>query len=167
MSIEIFISYKKEDQQIAENVCNYINKKSGYSAHIFELSDTDLADGNGISLTNRLLQGISACNQIMVIISEQTSESWWVPWEVGVGSAKELKIASYVTGRLSKEVVNKLPEYIKINPILGSEKDIDDYCGIEGFLIMEAAGQNKMMSSIDVNTYRTRLKQKLFDRRGF
>ena len=163
----IFISYNNKDQQEAQRVGSWIDANEGFRSHIVGFSNTDL--NNGIKLTDMLLGHIASCQQIMVVVSKDTAGSWWVPWEVGVGSEKKFKMSSYFVDSLSENIVKQLPEYIMMNPILGSKEDVDDYCDTQSHLLLESrSGQRERGStSEEVALFRTRIKEKLKSRRGY
>ena len=84
------------------------------------INDALLKDGPG--LANHLLKRIDECDQLLAVVSPTTAGSWWVPWEIGVGSEKHYFLATYLHGQA------ELPSYLKKWPILRSMADIEKYC---------------------------------------
>ncbi len=59
----------------------------------------------------------------MALISDNTKESWWVPYEIGYAKHAEKKIASL---RLKKNL-DGFPDYLKIEPCLDNVDDLKQY----------------------------------------
>lgn len=164
----IFISYNRKDGSIAQKVGDWINANDGFTSRIVGFSDSDLDDG--IKLTDMLLSEIASCKQIMAVVSRNTVRSWWVPWEIGVGSEKRFKMSSYVIDEdFSESLVRSLPEYITMNPILGTKDDVDEYCSAQNLRLLESfSGQRPLGSaSEEIALFRTTIKEKLKSKRGF
>jgi hypothetical protein len=60
----------------------------------------------------------------MAVVSANTKESWWVPWEIGIATEKDYPISTYAAGNCD------LPSYLKKWPYLKSEADLDIYVKI-------------------------------------
>lgn len=116
---KVFISHKNTDVEIARKVSDRV-KRNGLGTYLDVIDDALLKDGP--ELADHLLRRMSACDQLIAVVSSQTKESWWVPWEIGVGSEKGFRMASY-----SERYVT-LPSYLEKWPNLKSDSDIDLYC---------------------------------------
>lgn len=121
----IFISYKTEDTAVAHRVNERVKLNPGFTTYFDKIDDADIADGP--NLAEHLRKRISECDQLMAIVSHNTAESWWVPWEIGVGFEREFKMASYIEESAVK-LIESLPSYLKIWPRLQSMTDVDTYC---------------------------------------
>ncbi|MGJ8586416.1 MAG: toll/interleukin-1 receptor domain-containing protein [Marinosulfonomonas sp.] len=119
MANKIFISHKNTDAELAASVAKRI-EANGLETYLDTIDDALVKDGP--DLADMLLQRMELCNQLIAVVSEQTKDSWWVPWEIGVGSEKNFRMASY-----SRSYVF-LPSYLKKWPELHSDQDIDLYC---------------------------------------
>lgn len=168
----IFISYKHEDIEIASFVCSYIDRNSNYTGVMEKIDETRLeAD---LELERRLLDKISSCQQLIAVVSRNTARSWWVPWEIGIGSGKEYKMASYIQN-LDSSLKNELPSYLSMRPILGNSDDIDDYFDVqESSHTIPAQGRvflvNQKLPTGDVMSaekFHRALNERLQKRRGF
>ena len=119
MADRIFISHKNTDTALAISVERRI-RANGLDTYLDTIDDALVKDGP--DLADMLLQRMQQCNQLIAVVSEQTKDSWWVPWEIAVGSEKNFRMASY-----SRSFVS-LPSYLKKWPELHSVQDIDLYC---------------------------------------
>lgn len=118
---KVFISHQKTDSSLAERVAHRI-KYNGFDTYLDTLDDALVRDGP--ELANHLLRKLATCDQLIAVVSTETRNSWWVPWEIGVGSEKGLRMATY-----SYDFID-LPSYLKTWPALHSEQDIDTYCSL-------------------------------------
>lgn len=119
MANKIFISHKNTDAELAASVAKRI-QANGLETYLDTIDDALVKDGP--DLADMLLHRMEHCNQLIAVVSEQTKDSWWVPWEIGVGSEKNFRMASYSRSYVS------LPSYLKKWPELHSDQDIDLYC---------------------------------------
>src|SRR5262249_28016640 len=73
-------------------------------------------------LSEHIRKAMSSCTQLIAVISSNASESWWVPWEIGVATEKLYPIASYALDQTT------VPDYLRKWPYLTQLGHIDDYC---------------------------------------
>ena len=116
---KVFISHKREDTRPAISISEQI-KANGISTYVDVIDDALLNDGPelGDYIRNRM----SSCDQLIAVISRTTQDSWWVPWEIGVATEKDFRIASYADSPVS------LPSYLDKWPVLRNLSDVDLYC---------------------------------------
>ena len=108
---KVFVSHKDVDEALARRVAQRV-RQNGLGAY---LDSVDPAlERDGPELADYLLARMSECEQLIAVVSSATSTSWWVPWEIGVGSEKGFRMASY-----SERLVN-LPTYLQKWPDLHS-----------------------------------------------
>lgn len=119
MSSKVFISHKNTDSHLAARVSHRI-RQNGLETYLDVIDDALLKDGP--DLADHLLQRMSKCDQLIAVVSESTKTSWWVPWEIGVGSEKGFRMASFSERYIS------LPSYLEKWPDLHTDMDIDLYC---------------------------------------
>ncbi|MXW08023.1 MAG: TIR domain-containing protein [Gammaproteobacteria bacterium] len=117
--IKVFISHKNTDTYIANRVAERV-RYNGLEVYLDSIDRALVKDGP--DLADYLLQRLGECNQLIAVISQETAKSWWVPWEIGVGSEKGFRLASY------SSTDDYIPDYLKKWPVLHSNKDIDLYC---------------------------------------
>lgn len=121
MSQRVFISHKDSDSRVAENVARRV-RYNGLDVYLDTIDSALVEDGP--ELADMLLERMGDCHQLIAVVSQQTKDSWWVPWEIGVGSEKGFRMASYSESYVS------LPSYLEKWPALKNESHIDKYCRI-------------------------------------
>lgn len=119
--MKIFISHKKEDELTALNVVDTL-KTAGVDAYL-DLLDNIIAN-NGEKLTKHIREKLHECTDVIVILSTNTKKSWWVPFEIGMATEKDMPIANYL---LSQET---LPDYLTYWPRLKNRDDVLKYVEI-------------------------------------
>ena len=116
--IKIFISHKKEDSYTANKIANEL--KAMYVPYYLDILDFTTT-GNGKELTDHIKQNLNDCTDIIVIMSEATRYSQWVPFEVGMASQNDMPIATF----LQENVL--LPDFLTYWPRLKQPSDIWKY----------------------------------------
>ena len=116
-SYDTFISHKGDDLELAEQIGGmlYACGVSGYLDHW----DPEV-DGDSVELETHLRKVIRIAPSILAVVTENTSESWWVPFELGVARETESQIATFL--RISEESDDEvvLPSYLRNWPIIAS-----------------------------------------------
>lgn len=116
--MKIFISHKQEDKIQALEVQETLNS-CDVKAYL-DLLDDDIS-GNGEKLTQHIREKLRECSDVIVILSEKTKASWWVPFEIGMATEKDMPIASYLISYV------QLPDYLKYWPRLKNQDDVLKY----------------------------------------
>lgn len=75
----------------------------------------------GEKLTKHIKGKLNECSDILVVMSENTKSSWWVPFEIGMAAQKDLPTVSY----LQSGIV--LPDYLSYWPRFKCNADIVKY----------------------------------------
>ncbi len=119
--MKIFISHKKEDEVTALTVQKTLTN-ADVDAYL-DVLDNSIAD-NGEKLTKHIREKLRECTDVIVILSSNTKKSWWVPFEIGMATEKDMPIANYL---ISHEV---LPEYLEYWPRLRNQQDVLKYVEI-------------------------------------
>ena len=117
--LKVFVSHKNSDEDIARDVAARVrhNQLDVY------LDSIDLAlQKSGSDLADYLLRRMNECHQLIAVLSSATATSWWVPWEIGVGSEKRFRMATFA------RTVVSVPGYLEKWPVLRSMSHIDLYC---------------------------------------
>jgi hypothetical protein len=121
----VFISYQKVDKDSALKVAEYL-EKAGIDVYI-DLFDADLKSSvqskNPKEVTNLILKGINNSSHMLAIISPNTLQSKWVPFEIGYGYDKTDLSVLCLRG-IAK---GALPEYIRTAPIIRDIYDLNNY----------------------------------------
>lgn len=122
----IFISHQKDDSVEAKEIADYI-----LSLDIdvyFDEYDENLNDETRhipkyvVSIIGNALRDST---HLISIISEKTLYSWWMPYEIGFASGKDIPIDQMKTVRLKNLDASLLPDYINIIEILETYYDLD------------------------------------------
>ena len=115
--MKVFISHKSTDAQIASVIYSEF-KKHGAEAYLDVL---DSFSGDGEKLTNHIREQLNKCSDIIVVMSELTKTSWWVPFEIGMSAQVEMPTATYLTTSIT------LPDFLTYWPQLSKLSDIAKY----------------------------------------
>lgn len=116
--MKIFISHKKEDEYTAFGI-QQVLENMRIEAYLDILDDT-ISD-NGEKLTKHIREKLRECSDVIVVLSDNTKRSWWVPFEIGMATEKDMPIANYLTS------YEKLPEYLEYWPRLKNQQDVKKY----------------------------------------
>ena len=119
--MKIFISHKKEDEYTAFGI-QQVLENMGIEAYLDILDDT-ISD-NGEKLTKHIRKKLRECSDVIVVLSDNTKRSWWVPFEIGMSAQVDMPTASF----LKSDVV--LPSYLSYWPRLKTTTDVDKYVAV-------------------------------------
>lgn len=135
----VFISHKSSDMEAAEAVANYL-MSNDIDVYLDKLDaglqkKTEEMDAKGI--VESINKALKCCTHIIVLVSDQTKESWWVPYEVGYSKNGEKKIASaLLTG-----YIDGFPDYLKIERTIKCADEFKAYA-------LEIKGEGKRYGAI-------------------
>lgn len=118
--MKIFLSHQKQDSIIALEVKNHLKIRHGIDCY---LDVIDPAIKSGEDIADHVRQEMNKCTQLLVIVSNATKLSWWVPWEIGVATEKDYPLATF-----GRDVA--LPEYLMKWPYIKSLVDLDYYASV-------------------------------------
>jgi hypothetical protein len=151
MAKKVFISHKDTDSTLAAKVASRV-QRNGVQTYLDVIDDALAKDGP--DLADLLLQRMASCDQLIAVVSTATKDSWWVPWEIGVGSEKGFRMASYSESYVS------LPSYLEKWPALHTDADIDLFCKVSQRVDAEIERRTRAMLSED-NRMRVRKSEAL------
>ncbi|HFE9702713.1 TPA: TIR domain-containing protein [Clostridium perfringens] len=147
MNTTIFISHKKEDSGPAEYVCSFL-KKLGVNAYL------DLLEGDlllkGEALTNHIKKRLNSCTDLLVIMSDNTEKSWWVPFEIGMASQNDFPIVTYLINNVP------LPDYLTYWPTLKKSSDLVKYINVKKSILTENYKPYKQFNAKNTNISETK-----------
>lgn len=85
----VFISHKKEDADFARHLSDYVMER-GINVY-FDENDPILAKEHKSpdEVVKAIKIGLEKSTHMIIVLSKNTLESNWVPWEVGFASAKD------------------------------------------------------------------------------
>ena len=101
---EVFLSYWHADQSTALGLANDLDRQ-GRRVYVDVLDDTLMLGQQ--DLDNALVTAISKSDTMIIIVSDETRGSWWVPWEIGVSTPSRKPKAMY-----KPQTYRPLPTYL-------------------------------------------------------
>jgi hypothetical protein len=116
----VFVSYYRADELAARNAYNRLLARD-VPAYI-DVMDPELQGVENV--TTRILDRLGSCTHVLAVLSRSTVLSWWVPFEIGVATHADGRIASYDTAGGPR---TSLPDYLRNWPILLSLADVDAF----------------------------------------
>lgn len=116
--MKVFISHKQEDSTLAMFV-QYVFGQCHIDTYL-DVLDSSIT-GDGKALTEHVKQNLNSCTDLIVVMSEQTKTSWWVPFEIGMSAQLDMPTATYLLTSVT------LPDYLSYWPRLRSTADIKKY----------------------------------------
>lgn len=119
--MKVFISHKQEDYLYALSIKRAFNTLN-VEAYL-DVLDNSINDG-GKALTVHIKDQLNTCTDIVVVMSESTKNSWWVPFEIGMAAQVDMPTASYLTSTVN------LPDYLEYWPRLKSISDVATYVSV-------------------------------------
>jgi hypothetical protein len=140
----IFISHQQKDKEAAKKIADYL-LNAGIDVYYDEY-DKDLkvqhqkSDPNAV--TQAICNGINNSTHMLVLVSPNTLNSTWVPFEVGYGYDKtDLSVLC-----LKGIPKGGLPEYIRIAKIIRDIYDFNSLISIVSGKSKEILLETKLMS---------------------
>ncbi len=156
--MKVFISHKQEDYLSAlllKRTFDHLNIDS-----YIDVLDSAIA-GGGQGLTDHIKQQLNNCTDIIVVMSEATKLSWWVPFEIGMAAQMDMPTATYLTSSV------QLPDYLEHWPRLKSISDIPTYVSVRKRVAEQVRKQHPYsylegtLSKIETPTFYDQLKLEL------
>lgn len=150
--MKLFISHKNEDSDIALSIANYL-RKINVDYYLDVLDDATIKDGK--QLVKYLKNNMDKCSDIVVVLSKNTNNSQWVPFEVGMSTEKGLPAVIYICDN------TKIPEYLEYWPRLRKPEDFAKYIAIKEDL----RGRISLLERLESRKYSEHeFIEKLYDR---
>ena len=78
----VFLSHSNKDKSILKGVIAFL-KDLGADVYI-DLNDINLPTVPSPETARRLKEQIKKCSKVVVLVSENSKDSKWIPWEVGL-----------------------------------------------------------------------------------
>ena len=118
----VFISHRTADDTMARYVADRLRNVHRITVYIDDI-DQELRRVRGTpAITAMLVNRITACTNLLAIVSQNTQGSWWVPFEIGVARQAPRVITS-----MTNQADSDLPEYLLEWPRLRGDAAIDTY----------------------------------------
>ncbi len=80
---EVFLSYYHSDRSTALTLARALDEAGRYV--YIDVHDDSLDPGDS-QLDQALVTAINNSDTMVVVVSDETQLSWWVPWEIGVST---------------------------------------------------------------------------------
>lgn len=116
--MKIFISHKNEDSLIAKQLDSKF-KLHGINTYL-DVIDEQISN-NGKALTEHIKNAMSECSDIIVVMSEKTKNSQWVPFEVGMSAQRDMPTVTFLVENV------ELPEFLEYWPRLKDYSDVEKF----------------------------------------
>jgi hypothetical protein len=117
----VFISHSRLDKEKARAIARAL--KESKVDYYFDENDEELqiADeqNNHLKVVGCIENGIEICSHLLGVITENTKDSWWVPYEIGSANGRGRECAHLI----DKEV-NELPSYIKAAQLITNREEL-------------------------------------------
>lgn len=118
---DVFVSHTTTDDILANTVANCIR-----SCDLTAWVDSDFLephdDGPGMASKIKQVIGRSYC--LLAIVTSATSESWWVPFEIGIASQTNKFLSTYGSPRVT------LPSFLSVWPRVKDEAELHSWCAL-------------------------------------
>lgn len=102
---EVFLSYQHSDRNTALGLAEYLDLHGRYV--FIDVHDDTLLPGDR-DLDDALMEAIRNADTMVIVVSDETQGSWWVPWEIGVSTPSRKPRAMY-----RPLVSRSLPAYLQ------------------------------------------------------
>lgn len=111
----VFISYRHTDRASALAINDRLQREQITTY----LDVLDAESRTTDDITQVISTHIRACTHLIALVSKNTSQSWWVPFEIGEATIIDRRISTFQAGEAD------LPEYLEKWPIMRTARDID------------------------------------------
>lgn len=116
--IKVFISHKQEDWITAKSIAFEL-ERMGVPFYLDVLDSITVKSGK--ELTEHIKKNLNDCTDIIVVMSETTKNSQWVPFEVGMAAQNDMPTATFLQASVL------LPDFLAYWPRLKYPSDIQKY----------------------------------------
>lgn len=153
--MKVFISHKREDEEWARLIVNEL-QDMGVVCYL-DVLDRKIEEG-GKQLTNHIKRNLNRCTDIIVIMSERTRLSQWVPFEVGMAAEVDMPTATFLIESV------ELPDFLQYWPRLKRPEDIRKYVTTKKAVNREysAIYESVMYQKPQIEEFYDRLKKQLY-----
>ena len=139
--MKVFISHHKNDSEIAAQIYRQLllYKVDAY----LDVFDNNLASDSK-ALTEHLKDILRNSSDILVVMSESTKNSQWVPFEIGMAADQDLPTVTFLYSYIT------LPEFLDYWPRLKSISDIPKYIAARNERLQEQNVRKNLDSSVEM-----------------
>ncbi|MBC8230877.1 toll/interleukin-1 receptor domain-containing protein [bacterium] len=121
----IFLSHISIDKKIAVAIAEYIRVQGSLDIYLDiydEVLQSAVHEGDPEKITAFIEKGINVSSHLMCLVSENTVESWWVPYEIGFAKKGDKEIST-----LTLKNTVTLPAFLEIGVVLTGTKSLNAY----------------------------------------
>ena len=116
----IFVSHYHEDRTLSKCIASWI-RDFGMTAFL-DIDDPDIPRKDDVEMADYIKSVINESHGLVVVTSNKTVNSWWVPYEIGVADQKDLVLATYIGDKIN------LPSYLRKWPMLSNKDNLECWC---------------------------------------
>jgi hypothetical protein len=146
----VFLSHQQKDKDVCRKISDYL-LQAGVDVY-FDEDDEDLKFYRQANRPNGVVEsikdGINNSSHMLVVVSSNTINSNWVPWEVGYGYDR-IDLGVLTLKGLKDE---SLPDYLKTTAVIRGTRSLNSYLSkITGSLesILESKSLIKSASTMN------------------
>jgi phosphoenolpyruvate carboxylase len=155
----VFISHRSADDKIANEVYRRLKYRHNIECWIDDIDPQIANSRNSSKITSLILDRLDSCTNLLAIVTDNTKESWWVPFEIGVARRAPRAITTF-TNLFSCQ----LPEYLNEWPVLKGNNAVDTFAKYykqQKQMIKEAQRYSFSKSRVPVDSFHCMLKKAL------
>lgn len=149
--MKVFISHHQNDSNLASDI--YFRLRLQNVDVYLDVFDSKLVSDSH-ALTEHLKSIVRKSSDILVVMSENTKDSWWVPFEIGIAANQDLPIVTFLQDYVL------LPEYLDYWPRLKSLDDIAKYVRVRKNHIQEV--RKNIDSSVEMFSHRLSITEQFY-----
>lgn len=147
----VFISYRHTDRDYAILIDKQL-KFAGIKTYLDVLDEESQRSADEI--TNIITQRMRECTHLIAVISDDTSKSWWVPFEIGEATFAENRITTFQLNIADE----RLPSYLKKWPKIKFLYQLDLF--IQSY-------KNDMKHTVSMENFSSNEEYRINKSRGF
>jgi len=118
----VFISHRTADNAIARQVAFRLKRRHGITIYMDDIDQKVKSARGTPAITALLVRRVNECTNLLAIVTENTSGSWWVPFEIGIARQAPRVITSF-----TDQTDASLPEYLLEWPRLRGDTAVDTF----------------------------------------
>jgi hypothetical protein len=150
--MSVFISYQRADESTAKTVADLLTLAD--IKFYLDVLDPDIPAEN---VTRVILAGLAKCSHLLAVVSQATRESWWVPFEIGVATNAQKRIATYSSPTVA------LPAFLTVWPVLNGTYAMAKFVALyrDDKIVLEESGNLRKAASTNAAEFHSALKRSL------
>ena len=82
----VFLSHSSKDNDLLPGVIRILESNGGRV--YVDVKDAALPQGDFVGIASRLRKAVKTCRKFVLLVSQRTNGSAWIPWELGLGDGK-------------------------------------------------------------------------------